>query len=94
MKSLTITQQGNQYIVIAMIQDLIEKFRIKYRLSSLYHLQTNGLVECFNQTLCEKLAKVTDESDNWDEFIKPTLMAYHITKYSIIGITLFVLIYE
>ena len=46
------------------IQDLIKKFRIKYRLSSPYHLQMNGLVERFNQTLCEKLAKVADESDN------------------------------
>ncbi len=50
-------------------------------------------MECFNQTLYEKLAKVADKSDNWDEFIEPTLMAYHIIKHSITGVTLFVLIY-
>ena len=52
------------HFVNRMIQDLIKKFRIKHRLSSLYHLQTNELVERFNQTLCKKLAKVTDENNN------------------------------
>ena len=50
-------------------------------------------MECFNQTLYEKLAKVADKSDNWDEFIEPTLMAYRITKHSTTGVTLFVLVY-
>ncbi len=81
------------HFVNRVIQDLTEKFRIKHRLSSLYYLQTNGLVKRFNQTLYEKLAKVADESDNWDEFIEPTLIAYHITKHSIIGVTLFVFVY-
>ncbi len=72
---------------------MTKKFRIKHRLSSPYHSQTNRLVERFNQTLCEKLAKVADESDNWDEFIEPTLMAYHTTKYSTMGVTLFVFVY-
>ncbi len=34
-----------------------------------------------------------DENDNWNEFIEPTLMAYHITKHFITGVILFVLIY-
>ena len=75
------------------IQDLTEKFRIKYRLSSSYHPQTNGLVECFNQILCEKLAKVIDENDNWNEFIELTLMAYCTTKHSSMGVIPFVFIY-
>ncbi len=33
-------------------------------LSLLYYLQTNRLVEHFNQTLCKKLAKIANESDN------------------------------
>ena len=52
------------HFVNRVIQDLVEKFRIKHRLSSPYYLQTNGLVKHFNQTLCEKLAKVVDESNN------------------------------
>ena len=51
------------HFVNRIIKDLTEKFRIKYRLSSPYHPQTNGLVERFNQTLCEKLAKVVKETD-------------------------------
>jgi len=72
---------------------LTEKFRIKHRLSSPYHPQTNGLVERFNQTLCEKLAKLSEETDQWDEFVDPILMAYHTTKHSATGITPFLLIY-
>ena len=48
----------------------------------------------FNQTLCKKLAKVADKSDNWDEFIESTLMAYCTTKHTTIGVTLFVLVYR
>src|SRR6266498_1529710 len=49
------------HFVNRVIQDLSEKFRIKHRLSTPYHPQTNGLVERFNQTLCEKLAKMAEE---------------------------------
>ncbi len=59
-----------------------------------YHLQTNGLVERFNQTLCKKLAKLAEETDQWDEFVDLILMAYHTTKHSATGVTLFLLTYE
>jgi len=39
------------HFVNRVIQDLSEKFRIKHRLSTPYHPQTNGLVERFNHTL-------------------------------------------
>ena len=51
------------HFVNRVIEDLTEKFRIKHRLSSPYHFQTNGLVKRFNQILCEKLAKVSEETD-------------------------------
>src|SRR6266498_1955575 len=50
------------HFVNRVIQDLSEKFRIKHRLSTPYHLQINGLVKHFNQTLCEKLAKMAEET--------------------------------
>jgi len=43
------------------IADLTEKFRIKHYLLLPYHLQMNGFVKRFNQTLCEKLAKLADK---------------------------------
>src|SRR6266511_2277984 len=75
------------HFVNRVIQDLSEKFRIKHRLSTLYHPQTNGLVERFNQTLCEKLAKMAEETTMWDEFIDPALMAYRTTRYVITKVT-------
>src|SRR6266540_3986828 len=51
------------YFVNRVIEDLTEKFRIKHHLSSPYNLQTNGLMKRFNQTLCEKLAKLAEEID-------------------------------
>src|SRR6266540_4235836 len=51
------------HFVNKVIENLTEKFKIKYHLSSPYHLQMNGLVEKFNQTLYEKLAKLADEMD-------------------------------
>ncbi len=86
------SDQGT-YFVNRVIQDLSEKFKIKHRLSTLYHPQINGLVECFNQTLCEKLAKMAEEITMWDEFIDSALMAYHTTKYATTGVTLFLLMY-
>ncbi len=51
------------HFVNRVIENLTEKFRIKYRLSSSYHPQMNGLVKRFNQILCEKLAKLAKETD-------------------------------
>ncbi len=81
------------HFINKVIQNLLEKFWIKYRLSISYHLQTNDLVEHFNQTLYEKLAKIAEEMTMWDEFIDPALMIYYITKYAITGITSFLLVY-
>src|SRR6266498_3466192 len=81
------------HFVNRVIQDLSKKFRIKHRLSTLYHPQTNGLVERFNQTLCEKLAKMAEETTMWDEFIDPALMAYRTTKHATTGVTPFLLVY-
>src|SRR6266508_3023543 len=79
------------HFVNRIIEDLTEKFRIKHCLSSPYHPQTNSLVERFNQILCEKLAKLSEETDQWNEFVDPVLMAYWTTKHSATGVTPFLL---
>ena len=43
----------------------------------IYHLQTNGLVEWFNQTLQHCLVKVVNNNQtNWDEKLDGALFAY------------------
>ena len=58
-----------------MIKELMTRFKIKHGFSTSYHPQTNGLVERFNKTLCEALAKLQNDND-WDERIAPVLFAY------------------
>src|SRR6266496_253530 len=60
------------------IENLLERFKIRHNLSTPYHPKTNGLVERFNKTLCESLAKLNEERENWDEYISLTLFAYRI----------------
>ena len=75
------------------MKKLTEKFKINYLLLTPYHSQTNGLVECFNRTLCESLAKLSLKNNDWNLYIAPTLFAYCITKHSTTKIELFYLVY-
>ncbi|KAG9307690.1 hypothetical protein G9A89_023255 [Geosiphon pyriformis] len=49
------------HFVNNLIQEICERFNVKRPLSLPYHPQTNRLVECFNRTLCESLAKVSTD---------------------------------
>ena len=72
---------------------LMERFRINHHYSTPYHPQTNGLVERFNRTLCEILAKLSQDNNEWDTFIAPALFAYRTSKHSTTKIEPFYLVY-
>src|SRR5437667_4033914 len=76
-----------------LVDGLCEKFKIKHKLSSPYHPQTNGLVERFNRTLCESLAKVSRKEDEWDEHIESVLFAYRTTRHNTTKKTPFFMVY-
>src|SRR5688572_23475341 len=75
-----------------MIKSLVSKFSMQHLFSIPYHSQTNGLVEHFNKTLAESLAKLSNQ-DNWDKYIAPTLFAYRTSQHSTIKVTSFLLSY-
>src|SRR6266498_2966820 len=72
-----ISDRGS-YFNNQVIEKLLERFKIRHNLSIPYHPKTNELVERFNKILCESLAKLNEERENWDEYISPTLFAYRI----------------
>ena len=77
-----------------MIRELMEKFKIKHGFSTPYHPKTNGLVERFNKTLCEALAKLENNGkNNWDLNIAPILFAYRTNKHNSTKIEPFYLVY-
>ncbi|GET03434.1 DDE-type integrase/transposase/recombinase [Rhizophagus clarus] len=78
----TLTDRGT-YFVNDMLNSLCDKFGVKHRLSTAYHPQTNGLVERFNRTLCETLAKFANENKNdWNLYVSTALFAYRTRKHN------------
>src|SRR5215469_10526888 len=63
-----------------LVKKLVNKFQIKHGFSTLYHPKINGLVERFNKTLCEAIAKLTVHGQNWDKFMSSILFAYRTRK--------------
>src|SRR6266540_2283243 len=81
------------HFVNEVIQKLTDKFQIRHSLSSFYHSQSNGLVERFNRTLCEGLAKVAKIINDWDSYIQPVLFSYRTRELRVTGKPPFTLVY-
>jgi len=77
-----------------LISAICTQLQVHHRYSTTYHPQTNGLVERFNRTLCEVLAKCTIQlSGDWDQYIAPALFAYRTTRHSTTRYEPFYLLY-
>ncbi|GBC32046.2 DDE-type integrase/transposase/recombinase [Rhizophagus irregularis DAOM 181602=DAOM 197198] len=59
-----------------LVKSLMEEFQIKHNFSTPYHPKTNGLIERFNKTLCESLAKLSNIED-WDLKVPGVLFAHY-----------------
>jgi hypothetical protein len=88
-----LTDRGTHF-VNEMLDSLCQELGVKHRLSTAYHLQTNRLVERFNRTLCEALAKYANENKNdWDVYLSSVLFAYRTKKHNTTRYKPFYLIY-
>lgn len=77
-----LTDRGTHF-VNEMLDSLCQNLGTKHRLSTAYHPQTNGLVERFNRTLCEMLAKyANNHQDDWDAYLSSVLFAYRTKRHS------------
>ena len=75
-----LTDQGTHF-VNELIDSMCNRIGVRHRLSTPYHPQTNGLVERFNRTLCEMLAKYTYQyQQDWDIFLPSALFAYRTMR--------------
>ncbi|GBC54380.2 uncharacterized protein LOC115178352 [Rhizophagus irregularis DAOM 181602=DAOM 197198] len=62
-----------------LMEKLTERCGINHRLSTPYHPEINGLVERFNRTLCESLARLRGQ--DWDRNVSSVLFAYRTKKH-------------
>src|ERR1044071_5667384 len=77
-----------------LIEDLCKRAQINHRLTSAYRPQTNGLIERFNRTIGECLAKLcSNKEKDWDEYLNPMLLAYRTMKNRMTGFSPFQLTY-
>ena len=62
-----------------LMQEVCRLMGVKKLNTSGYHPQCNGLVERFNSTLIQILAKVTKNLKDWDQCLPYVVYAYHTT---------------
>jgi hypothetical protein len=76
------------------LAELCRQWQAQRSFASAYHPQTNGLVERFNATLVEMLAKLCLQKPlEWDKMIPSALFAYRTARHETTGKTPFFLLY-
>ena len=90
-----IVTNGGPQFTSHMIEDLTEKYGIKHRDTSPYHLQANGNVESTNKVLENILTKtVSSHQKDWAERLPENLWAYITTWRNTTGYSQYELVYK
>ncbi len=77
------------------LKELYELLGIKSIRTSVYHPQTDGLVERFNRMLKSKVRKfVKEDAKKWDKWLEPLLFAVREVPQASIGFSPFKLLYS
>ena len=88
-----LTDQGTNFMS-TLLSEVYRLLSVKAIRTSPYHPQTDGLVECFNQTLKAMLRKVADdEGKDWDRLLPYVLFAYREVPQASTGFSPFELLY-
>ena len=88
-----ISDQGTQLDCVE-FRSFCDSFGIQHQMSTVYHPESNGLVERFNRTLLSMLRTLTIErSLTWDEFLQDLLFAYRSARHESTKYTPFEVIY-
>ncbi len=88
-----LTDQGTAFMSRT-ISELYELLGIKSIRTSVYHPQTDGLVERFNRTLKTMIRKfVHEDAKNWDKWLEPLLFAVREVPQASTGFSPFELLY-
>lgn len=88
-----LTDQGTPFMSL-ITRELCKLFKVTQLRTSVYHPQTDGLVERFNKTLKSMLKKVVDkDGKNWDFLIPYLMFAIREVPQSSTGYSPFELLY-
>ena len=90
----TILSDNGTQFKSKLTQAFTKMLNITQIFSSIYHPESNGMVERANQTIKQMLAKVCEEHPyEWDEFLPAILFAYRQAKHESTGYSPFELIF-
>lgn len=87
------TDQGRQF-ESELVKNLCQMLGIQKTRTSSYHSQCDGMVERFNRTLIDQLAKtLLQQPGEWDNCLNQVALAYNTSPHSTTGFTPFFLIH-
>lgn len=87
-----ISDQGSEF-VNHVLRDLAHKLGVKHNITSPYHPQANGLIERYNQTMGDIIAKLAEKDKQWDEWVPHAAFAYATTKHKTTGETPYAMLF-
>ena len=76
------------------ITHLCELYGVQKLRTSPYHAQTNGQVECMNQTIIHMIGKLEDRKACWSEHLPELLLAYNATRSTVTGYSPYYLLFS
>jgi hypothetical protein len=80
------SDQGGEFTDAELCAELWKLLKIKQHKTTPYHPRANGLVERFNKTMVNMIAKKTwKDQTRWDRYLKNVQLEYNMTRHSTTG---------